>query len=517
MKTSVFFNHHGARQGLMLVAAFGAIGLSLTMGCDGDTNTSTTSSGTSSSSSSSSSGEAGSGGMAGAGGMSTGGMGGTGGAGGMGGAGGAGGGNNAIAPVIIPISENGHDRFLGVTHDAQGNIYATGIVADGTDNTTDFSTIVAKFLPSGEPDMTFGTNGIATHNVAVGTTGEVARGIVVQSTGKIVVAGSVEHVATGADPRDRDIAVLRFNANGTLDMTFGTQGVAILDLSDGEELSPTSYVADQHWGLSRYADDKLLVTGALKAMGRTDLDFAVVRLEANGARDNTFGTNGLVSLDINMQGASPRTATILGDGSAVVAGYTRDADMVVSPVLFKLTPTGQFDMTFGTNGVFNQIVLGVVTEAYAATLQGTSFVTAGYGRNSMAESVDWLSLRIGADGKLDTTFGENGVARLDVAGQSDNARSLVTLPDNRLLLVGGGRNVMDNSDAMIAILTENGKIDTTFEMKGFKTFDLGGASDFFWGVDVAPDKKSVAIVGAKGMATGAGDDDAAIMLMPAAP
>jgi hypothetical protein len=129
--------------------------------------------------------------------------------------------------------------------------------------------------------------------------------------------------------------------------------------------------------------------------------------------------------------------------------------------------------------------------------------------------IDWISLRIGANGTLDTTYGENGVAKLDLNNFNDNARTLVTLPDNRLLLVGGGRSTMDNSDAMIGVLTENGQVDTTFNATGYKTYDLGGASDFFWGVAVSPDKKTVAIVGASGMAAGTGDDDAAIMLMPA--
>lgn len=491
----------------------GLIAVQLTVGCEGESNTTASSTGQTASSSSGTNagGNGGTGGM----GTSAGGMGGAGGEGGIGGNGGSGGSGGGLSepkPVMVPISENGHDRFLGVTHDAQGNIYATGIVADGAEATADFKTVVAKFLPTGEIDKTFGAEGFAIQNIAVGTNGEVARGIVVQSTGKIVVAGTIEH-AGAADARDRDIAVARFNADGMLDTTFGTNGIAILDLSDGE-LVGTTYIADTQWGLSLYGQDKLIVTGAQKAPGRTDLDFAVVRLDADGKIDNTFGTNGVALLDINQQGASPRNASVLGDGSIVVTGYTRDVDSIVSPVLFKLTPAGQLDPSFGVNGVFNQIVLGSVTEAYGATIQGTNFVTAGYGRNSMAESLDWISLRIGQNGTLDTTYGENGVAKVDVAGFNDNARHIVTLPDNRLLLVGGGRTSMENSDAMVGILTVDGKIDPTYGPKGYRLFDLAGTSDFFWAADISPDKKSVAIVGSSGFAAGMGDDDAAILLLP---
>ena len=70
-------------------------------------------------------------------------------------------------------------------------------IADGADTNTDFAFMVAKFKPDGSLDNTFGTNGVAKKNVVVGKAGEVARGIIVQSTGKIVIAGTVDHLTGG--------------------------------------------------------------------------------------------------------------------------------------------------------------------------------------------------------------------------------------------------------------------------------------------------------------------------------
>lgn len=414
-------------------------------------------------------------------------------------------------PTIVATSATGHDRLFGVAYDTAGNFYAVGVVADGTEATADFRTQVLKFNAAGQRDMTFGTNGVASHNIAAGTNGEVSRGIVVQASGKIVVASTVEH-AGAADARDRDIALVRFNANGSLDTTFGTNGVVTLDLSTGE-VDGTSYVADTAWGLSQYADGRLLVTGASKRTGATDTDFAVVRLSVDGVRDAAFGTNGLVTVDVSNRSASPRTATILADNSVVVAGYMNDGG-VVKPVIFKLTPAGGLDPAFGTAGIFTQTVLMAVTEAYAAVAQGTSFVTAGYGRNSASENIDWLSLRVTANGQLDTTYGEMGVARLDYMGFADNARTLVALADNRMLLVGGGRTGEMNSDAMIGLLTPDGQRVSTFGTNGLRTFDLGGASDFFWGAAVSPSGSHVAIVGTKAVTAGMGNDDGAVLLLP---
>jgi uncharacterized delta-60 repeat protein len=164
-------------------------------------------------------------------------------------------------------------------------------------------------------------------------------------------------------------------------------------------------------------------------------------------------------------------------------------------------------------------VLAAATEAYGAALQGTNFVTNGYGRNTTSESLDFVSLRITSAGALDTTYGTNGVTRIDVNGFADNGRGLVVLPDDRVMLLGGGRRVTDNADAMVAVLTPEGQPDTTFNTGGYRLYELGGASDFMWAGSVAPDKKSVAVVGIKSAppatdAGPAGNDDAAILILP---
>jgi len=417
-----------------------------------------------------------------------------------------------LMPRVIALSAMGHDRFYGVTYDGAGNIYAVGPVADSTAATADQRSVVVRFRPDGQLDATFGQMGTATVNMVVGATSEVARGVVVQPSGKVVIAGTVD-VPGAMDTRDRNIGLARFNADGSVDTSFGTNGVVTLDLSAGEVVG-TAYVADGFWGLAAYPDGRLLLTGSQKRTGGTDSDFAVVRLSADGARDAAFASNGVYALDINNRDATPRTSSILPDGSTISSGYMTESD-VVRPVVFKLTPAGAPDRSFGTNGVFSQPVLAAATEVYAVGLQGANLVTAGDGRNAATESLDWLSLRITAAGALDTTYGTMGYARLDLNSFNDNARSVAVLPDGRVLLVGGGRLTETNSDAMLGVLTANGARDATFGANGLRTFDLGGASDFFWGVAVAPSGRQAAVVGAKGVGTGGtGNDDAAILLLP---
>jgi uncharacterized delta-60 repeat protein len=416
-------------------------------------------------------------------------------------------------PVNLNLSPMGHDRLFGLAFNSDGSFFAVGTLSDTTEATADVRTLLVKFTATGQVDRSWGTNGFVTRNLVVGTNGEVARGIVVQPSGKIVVGATVEAMGA-ADARDRNVALARFNADGTPDNSFGTMGIVTLDLSEGA-VSGTSYVADGMWSLSQYSDGRIVVSATQRRAGAIDSDFAVVRLTVDGQRDMSFGTNGVFSLDIDNRNADIRTSTVLPSGNIVTAGYYTDAMSVTRPVLFELNSAGALNTSFGTNGVYNEVVLNAATEAYAAAPQGTSFVTAGYGRNSTRENLDWISLRINANGTRDRSYGMDGVARFDFNGFNDNARSLVVLPDERVLIIGGSRTSDSNSDAALAMLTRNGALDTTFGTQGKMRFDLGGGSDFFWGVALNPAASAVALVGVKSVGTtGMGNDDAVVMMLP---
>ncbi|HVW28711.1 MAG TPA: hypothetical protein VHC69_25270, partial [Polyangiaceae bacterium] len=414
-------------------------------------------------------------------------------------------------PIVTAVSKTGPDRFYGVTTDADGNVFAVGQIADSNDTTADFSMLLAKFTKEGALDESFGDRGIVIRNViAGGTNGELYRGVAVQSTGKIIVSGQAEH-AGAADARDRDLVVLRFNADGTKDTDFGTDGIVTLDLSTGV-VSGSAFAADSAWGLALYDDDRIVVSGGEVRNGATDTDFVLVRLKADGTRDDSFADNGVFALDTQIGGmsnnASPRNVTILpGKQGVIGAGYQPIPGADTGPVVYKVDDTGKLDTTFGTDGVFSDRPLTEQTETYMAAIQpdatgtGYSLVTTGYGRELDTETTDIVSLRLTSDGKLDTTYGTNGVARVDIGGFGDNSRRLVVLPDRRVLLVGGGRSTSADVDGTFVLLTADGKPDTTFAPKGFKTVDLGGPADFLWSVALMPDKTTAVAAGIMGVGT----------------
>lgn len=457
-------------------------------------------------------------------------------------------------PIVAPVEADGDDSYLGVVFDADGNFYTVGPATDVSGEVPDSYMAVTKFLANGTKDTDFGSGGVAKMNVAVGGV-DSPNAIVIQTTGEpatdyIVIAGTAQFAsdAEGLAAAEQDVALVRFTMDGVVDATFGEDGVVRIDLNSGIEGvdragAPAWVSNDSVWSISTTMGDKLVVHGSQRAEGvvelgdggvtpREDADWALLRLDADGSLDTSFGEGGKVTLDLEGAGASARSATVLADGSIVGSGYlTSDVlgESTQQPVLYKVTPDGEFDTTFAVDdawvqpGVFHDMVVTppLRAEAYGAALQGDNFVTMGYGPTITAGGTgsDFIALRFTNDGAFDTSFGTNGVTYVDGTGQSDNGRSLVILPDMTILGIGGGRTLLADettpSDGMLALLTPDGHPIDAFGVNGRRLYDMNGSSDFFWAGAVSPDESMVVVVGLKGAGEGEdADTDGAVLILP---
>lgn len=417
-------------------------------------------------------------------------------------------------PFAVPLSPGGQDQLQSVTAAAPGEFLAAGYAAGTLDGPR--AVVVVKFTPMG-PVGTFGTGGVAiTSLVFAGGSDEID--IATQSDGKIIVSATV---ANATVPADRDVAVMRLNADGTLDATFGVAGVRILDLNSAHDNAGMLVGLDASRGLTVNASDEIFVHAASRGLGnatgggpRVDTDFTVVKLSANGAQDMTFGSAGQARLDIQEANATVRGIKALADGSLIAGGYANTPDLgSTQAVLYKLTPTGQLDAGFATGGVFHDAVLAVQTEVYNFAIHGNNIVTAGYGRNT-GDTNDYVSLRFDATtGERDGDWGgaQNGAVLIDPSGAmlGSNARSAFGLPDGSTVIVGStGPGNMPAQDAVFVVLDADGALNTDY-LTGIHLFKLGAdGNDQFWGGAVSGDY--AAIVGYKGggaMQTAASNDD----------
>ncbi|MFO0693926.1 MAG: hypothetical protein U0230_10255 [Polyangiales bacterium] len=421
-----------------------------------------------------------------------------------------------------PLSVTQPERFYAVAVAPGGGVYAAGTLTSGTDQ----QILVARYLPDGSLDTSFSGDGYAVVNVAEGgRSGEVVRSIVVQPSGRVVVAGTAEHapLASGDAGRDLDVVAVGLEPDGDLDPTFGDAGIARFDLSTGiSVLDPGAttprYLSDTAWGLAQRDDGSLiLVAGKVSTEGgRADVDFAVLGLDVDGDPIGSFGSGGVVVVDVEHGRDSPRTAVVLPDGKVVVCGYTRSdaSDAVVRPVLFRLETNGTLDASFGEGGLTSPALLPAAFEAYDVELQGDSLVVAGYGKAEAASKVDVVAARFAADGTLDTSFGLDGVVELDLAAEDDRGRDLLVRADGSIAIVGSGKRSAADADAMVVLLSPDGELDRALHGDGIFLTDFGGLADSFYGIAALPGGNDFVVAGYRGVDTSSqpGTNDDAVLV-----
>lgn len=452
-------------------------------------------------------------------------------------------GQRGILPVPLVSAEE--DRLHAITPAADGGYFASGYAVALT---ADPHFAVAKITADGKLDPTFGTGGKATFNVLVGAGSENAQGVGVQSDGKVVLAGGVAN----------DVWVVRFNANGTPDTSFGTLGTGAvqIDLSPGTGTAPKQ---DAAWGLAIQADDKIVIEairGTRASENREDADLAAIRLTKDGGRDTTFGNGtdetgtggddlrGVQLLDIKADPAtflltgtnnnaasgtrlseSARQLSIAPDSKILLGSYSAIPGVTNSPVIplvARLNTNGTPDTSFGTGGAATVQPFGVpaasanaaqngVAEVYIPRAQSDGkVIVTGYGRAHDVQTFQdqWVG-RLNVNGTLDTTFGVNGKAQFAPGGTEDRGRSLVIQPDDAIVVAGSAVTAGDHAPILVRY-TKNGQVDTSFGNAGVVDAGIGGRASAFFGAALSKDGTTVAAAGWDGRAlagTGATQQD----------
>jgi uncharacterized delta-60 repeat protein/uncharacterized repeat protein (TIGR01451 family) len=322
-----------------------------------------------------------------------------------------------------------YGRALALQSD--GKIVVAGRAGTGGDD--DFA--LARYTISGTLDASFGTGGLVTTDFA----GEDDRayGLALQPDGKILAAGYA-HTA----PVQDDFALARYTISGTLDTTFGTDGIVTTTFS-GED--------DRGYGLALQPDGKIVVAGYAYA-GLARDDFALARYTITGTLDTTFGTGGLVTTSFTTGDDHGHAVILQPDGRIVVAGYAPGAGPDFA--LARYTITGTLDTTFGTGGLVTTDFANHDDRAYGLTLQSDGkIVAAGHAETGITPIDDFALARYYNDGSPDSTFGTGGRVTVDFAGQDSGAYSVALQPDGRMVAAGYAHTSYDEDFALARLNT----------------------------------------------------------------
>jgi uncharacterized delta-60 repeat protein len=293
-----------------------------------------------------------------------------------------------------------------------------------TTATSRFVFLAAAFLffsinsnAAGALDPTFGTNGRVATTVGSGAR---ASAVAVQPDGKIVVVGDVVRGAS-----QRDIAVVRYNANGTPDLSFGENGRVIVAISNRNEI--INAVAIDGSG-------RIVVAGSIEPFDDTPItDFLIVRFTPNGALDATFGNGGAVTVD---QGSidSFNAVAIQSNGRIVAAGGTSDRG---SAAVIGFTPNGIIDQSFGDLGL-NFFDIPAMTDEQVQVIAlrpNGRILVGGQGQVTVPHpGTSSFLAEFDANGEMVQDFGTNGIVTFG-GGTLPLGFDFAILPDGSTLVL----------------------------------------------------------------------------------
>ena len=251
-----------------------------------------------------------------------------------------------------------------------------------------------------------------------------AHAVLIQPDGKILVGG------TGGDGPHFFFVLARYNPNGTLDTTFGNGGKIITDPSPNGAYN-------EIWDLALQPDGRILAGGDI-TIGN-DTEFAVARYNPNGSLDTYFGSNGIATSNPTT-GTSDRAYSVLvqPDGRIVLVGGSAGGNSVAHFALSRFTSWGSIDYSFGASGTVLTDLPGTYEQAFDAALQPDGKIVAvGQTSPTGAPVYNFALARYNPDGSLDSSFGSSGFVTTDCGG-NDQAEGVALTPDGRIVVVGGG-------------------------------------------------------------------------------
>jgi uncharacterized delta-60 repeat protein len=318
-------------------------------------------------------------------------------------------------------------------------------------------------------DLTFGNGG----KVLTDFTGsaDVGNAIAIQPDGKIIVGGSAANTVTNGT----DYGLARYHANGTLDSSFGTGGKVLTDVGGlGDVIS----------AIALQADGKIVAAGF--SFTENIFDFSVVRYNANGSLDTSFGNGGKVLTDFQNNDDEAFAMVLQPDGKIVVAGLTADSNFKLDFALARYLSNGALDPSFGTGGKVVTDLFGSDDQGYALLRQGDGkLIVAGAAINIKSFENQFALVRYNENGTLDGTFGSFGKATTAFTDGS-SISSLLLLPDGKIIAGGFAFTSHDENRPTHGEVTGNfalvkynpdGSVDESFGESGKVTTDFFGEDD----------------------------------------
>jgi uncharacterized delta-60 repeat protein len=332
----------------------------------------------------------------------------------------------------------------------------------------------------GDLDTTFSGDGRVTTNFT--RRADAGLAIAVQDDGKLVVAGGAG--INLANPR---FALSRYNADGTLDTTFGGDGKVTTDFT-------SAY--DAAWGIGIQSDGKIVASGDA-GIGFANSRFALARYNTDGTLDATFGGDGKVTTNFTRRVDTGNRLVIQTDGKIVVVGAAAADTSNSKFALARYNSDGTLDTTFSGDGKQTTDFTSGFDFGNTLTLQADGRLVAGGVAVRSASRGDFALARYNTDGSLDSTFSGDGRVIISFTSRWDIALGVDVQTDGKIVAAGIAGSRGTNPRVALARFNADGTLDATFGVGGRVTTDFTSRADVAFDVTLQTDDRAV-VVGESG-------------------
>ncbi|MGB5846995.1 MAG: hypothetical protein WBH40_00830 [Ignavibacteriaceae bacterium] len=274
-----------------------------------------------------------------------------------------------------------------------------------------------RFTENGNVDKSFGIKGFTVTEVS--SEKDNAESVAIQRDGKIVVVGSTDHKPT------TDIVLIRYDENGSIDYSFGINGIVITDINSSLDIGKSLVIQ---------SDGKIIVSGYTHIINKFFM--TLLRYDSNGALDPTFGNGGIIVTEINGRRGKMDMA-MQNDGKIILVGPSEVESSHHFTVL-RFNKNGSLDKSFGNNGV-TKTIIGNYSEAESVALDlNGNIVVAG---TTELGNEEFVVAMYNQGGMLVREFGLDGVVKIGFIKNSvDRAHSVVIDNDGNIIVAGETKN-----------------------------------------------------------------------------
>ena len=357
-------------------------------------------------------------------------------------------GNGGIAKLDDPDSSS---RAGDIALTENQDIIAVGRI----DNNSAIYNSVLKLNSDGTLDTSFGTNGYSLVNFGSSALDRYI-GVFIQENGNIVAAG--HHGSPNLD-----IVVSRFLPNGMLDTSFGNSGHSFLDIAELD-----------YFGKIIPADNGFFIVNHSSTAGVASY-LTIAKYDSEGTLDFSFGNNGVVLTDFNLDLPWPREVILDPLGNLFVCIQMDGAfpDPQQTQIL-KYLPDGNLDTTFAENGILIADTNEGLTRGTIQFDASGNLMVAYLSESGFPGEVPTFVSRYFDNGDLDLSFGNQGTMEIDMGGLTPH--KIIVQPNGKFVLTG---NIGGSEAGTFAIsrLNPSGSLDTTFGNEGLivEQFEMSDA------------------------------------------